>query len=160
MLIFNKVSFVRKYKVTMIFNNIFIHRNAYERFNSYFYELTNILIHRNAYVHRANSVTTFRLPCMEESRVNRPWNLYGKFNSFIWRSKLYSAQSKQFECFSTCHHTYIDESSNIYLFHFNNIRFNNTFVLYNTVSYLKNFEGITSIYLFLCYLFNTFVWRA
>ena len=65
MLIFNKVSFVRKYKVTMIFNNIFIHRNAYERFNSYFYELTKI-------VHRANSVTTFRLPCMGESRVNRP----------------------------------------------------------------------------------------
>ena len=84
----------------LVFNNILIHRNAYERFNSYFYELTNILIHRNAYVHRANSVTTFRLPCMEESRVNRPWNVYGKFNSFIWRSKLYSAQCKHSECFS------------------------------------------------------------
>ena len=65
MLIFNtKVLYLRKIR-TMIFNNIFIHRNAYERFNSYFYELTKI-------VHRANSLTTFRLPCMGESRVNRP----------------------------------------------------------------------------------------
>ena len=39
----------------------------HERFNSYFYELTKI-------VHRANSVTTFRLPCKGESRVNRPLN--------------------------------------------------------------------------------------
>ena len=40
----------------MIFNtfegtegNILIHRNAYERFNSYFFELTIILIYFNAY---------------------------------------------------------------------------------------------------------------
>ena len=54
MLIFNtKVLYLRKIR-TMIFNNIFIHRNAYERFNSNCCELTKI-------VHRANSLTTFRL---------------------------------------------------------------------------------------------------
>ena len=69
-LIPSKVRSIIDLELTLIFMStiILIHRNAYERFNSYFYELTNIL----KKVHRANSVTTFRLPCMEESRVNRP----------------------------------------------------------------------------------------
>ena len=74
----------------------------HERFNSYFYELTKI-------VHRANSVTTFRLPCMERVESIDLEIYMGSLTRSFEGLNYIQHRAIQFECFSICHHTYIDE---------------------------------------------------